>query len=105
MAEQTKGGGFRERIYFDEELWHDLEECAAHMRLKPAELVKYLTAMGLAQMRGLTMMEAMRRALEPHIEDHLTADAERLMGIPASQSISNTSPEPVSNGSDRKARR
>lgn len=105
MAEQTKGGGFRERIYFDEELWHDLEECAVHMRLKPAELVKYLTAMALAQMRGLTMMEAMRASLQPHIEEQLNADAERLMGIPNTQSISKTDPGPVSNGSARRARK
>ncbi len=78
MAERTKGGGFRERIYFDDGLWQDIQAVADHMRLEPRELVKMLTAMGLAQMKGLTMMTAMREAVEPVVEQMLTDDFERM---------------------------
>ncbi len=87
MAEQTKGGGYRERIYFDEELWHDIELTASHMRLKPGELVKLLTAMGLTQMKGLTMMAAFQDKVVPVIQAEMEADFERMTGIAADTPI------------------
>jgi hypothetical protein len=101
MAEQTKGGGFRERIYFDEELWHDIELTAAHMRLKPTELVKLLTALGLTQMKGLTMMGAMQQAITPVIQAEMEADFERMTGVPASTPIGQSG-TPASSVSARK---
>ncbi len=89
MAEKTKGGGFRERIYFDDGLWQEIEACAAHMRLEPRELVKMLTAMGLAQMKGLTMMAAMQEAIQPAIQQQLVNDFERTTGLSSDTPIGN----------------
>jgi hypothetical protein len=92
MAERTKGGGYRERIYFDDHLWHEIEAVADHMKLEPRDLVKMLTAMGLAQMKGLTMMHAMQAAVAPVIQQQLEEDFESMTGVSASSPVVGTAP-------------
>jgi hypothetical protein len=92
MAERTKGGGFRERIYFDDTLWQEIQAVAVHMRLEPRELVKMLTAMGLAQMKGLTMMHQMQGAIEPVIQQVMVDDFERMAGMSADTAVMGNGP-------------
>jgi hypothetical protein len=96
MAEKTKGGGYRERIYFDDQLWQEIEAVANHMRLEPRDLVKMLTAMGLAQMKGLTMMQQMQGVIEPVIQQVMVDDFERMTGMSADTPV-------MGNGSGRTA--
>ncbi len=90
VAEQTKGGGFRERIYFDAELWHEVERVSAHLRLKPNDLVKMLTALGIAQMKALSQMpgNAVAESISPGaVEAAMGADFEHMTGMSASSPI------------------
>jgi hypothetical protein len=83
MAERTKGGGFRERIYFDEQLWAEIEHVASHMKLEPKELVKTLTALGLAQIKSLSMMHtaAQQDAQKEVLKKQMVEDFERNTGM------------------------
>jgi hypothetical protein len=94
MAERTKGGGFRERIYFDDALWQDIQAVADHMRLEPRELVKMLTAMGLAQMKGLSMMHtvAQQDAMKETLQKQMVDDFERTTGIDANTPVMGNAP-------------
>ena len=93
MAEAS-GNGYRERIYFDAELWHEIEALGRHMKLQPRELVKMLTALGLIQMKNLSLMEqarqAMQGAVQAQLEHDMGQDFERLTGIPASTPVMET---------------
>jgi hypothetical protein len=79
MAERN-GTGFRERVQFDEPLWHELEALSAHLRLKPAEVIRMLTAVGIAQMKMLSQMPASNAALVPVVQAEMTKDFERMTG-------------------------
>jgi hypothetical protein len=97
MAERTKGGGFRERIYFDEQLWAEIQHVASHMKLEPKELVKTLTALGLAQIKGLSMMHtaAQQDAMKQSMQNQMVADFERNTGMSADTPVMGNGPAPA----------
>jgi hypothetical protein len=90
MPEQN-GRGFRERIQFDEPLWREIETLSDHLRLKPADVVRMLTALGVAQMKQLTGLGRVQSTLAPAMEQDMTEDFERMTGVPASTPVAETS--------------
>jgi hypothetical protein len=89
MAEQTRGGGFRERIHFEAELWHEIENVSGYLRLKPTDLVKMLTALGLAQMKALAQVpgNSVQDNVRPVIQASMEKDFERMTGVSASSPV------------------
>jgi hypothetical protein len=79
MAEKN-GAGFRERVHFDEPLYRELEALSDHLRLKPADVVRMLTAVGIAQFKALSQMPGVNAALQPVLEKQMTDDVEHMTG-------------------------
>jgi hypothetical protein len=88
---ERNGHGFRERIQFDEPLWREIETLSDHLRLKPADVVRMLTALGVAQMKQLTGLGRVQSTLAPAMEQDMTEDFERMTGVPASTPVAETS--------------
>jgi hypothetical protein len=89
VAEQTTGG-FRERIFFEAPLWQEIEALGNHLKLPPRELVKLLTALGLIQMKNISMIDHASRAMKAAqvvLEQDMTDDFERLTGIDANTPV------------------
>ncbi len=78
---ERNGRGFRERIQFDEPLWRDIEALSDHLRLKPADVVRMLTAMGAAQMKQITGMGRLRTIVASAVEEGTEEDVDQMMGL------------------------
>ncbi len=87
---EKNGRGYRERIHFDEPLWREVESLSDHLRLKPADVVRMLTALGVAQMKQLSGMARVQSTMIPAMEQDMTADFERMTGVPASTPVAET---------------
>ncbi len=87
---EKNGRGFRERIHFDEPLWREVESLSDHLRLKPADVVRMLTALGVAQMKQLSGLGRVQSTMIPAMEQDMTEDFERMTGVPASTPVAET---------------
>ncbi len=87
---ERNGHGFRERIQFDEPLWREVEMLSDHLRLKPADVVRMLTALGVAQLKQLSGMGRTQAVMAPVIQEQINEDFERMTGVAASTPIVET---------------
>ncbi len=87
---EKNGRGFRERIHFEEPLWREIESLSDHLKLKPADVVRMLTALGVAQMKQLSGMGRVQSTMLPAMQQDMTEDFERMTGVPASTPIVET---------------